>query len=293
LPRTQGSLFLNPASGVKLARTADALARAAGEAGLEVLRLTRDLDVTQAVRDRLARGVKLFVAAGGDGTVNSVIQALAHTDARLAVVPLGTYNHFARDLNIPLGWRQALRVALSGTTRQIDSARVNERVFVNNVSIGLYPEMLARRKERGRRYSRWKARLYAFYGTMQKYPHVTLAIETEHHHELVRTHVFMVSNNSYDLSRIGVQAARSILDEGRLSVYWLPHLPRVKLMKFVAHYLAGRVREAPGFRSFRTARMKVQSSRPLLRAGVDGELFTFSTPLTILIAPQSLNVKVP
>jgi diacylglycerol kinase family enzyme len=61
----------------------------------------------------------------------------------------------------------------------------------------------------------------------------------------------------------------------------------------VAHYLAGRVHETPGFRSFRTARMKVQSSRKFLRAGVDGELFTFSTPLMVTIAPKSLNVKVP
>jgi diacylglycerol kinase family enzyme len=274
-------------------RQTAALERVAAEAGLEVVLLNREVDVTKAVRERMDRGTKLFIAAGGDGTVNSVIQALVRTDATLGVVPFGTYNHFARDLNIPLDWRQALQIALTGGTRQVDSARVNERVFVNNVSIGLYPELVARREEHGRDYSRWKARLYAFYGTMRKYPHVTLNIETEHHQEVIRTHIFMVSNNSYDLSRLGVEAARNTLAEGRLSVYWVPHLPRVQLMKFVAHYLAGRVGARPGFRSFRTARMKVQSSRPFLRAGVDGELFTFSTPLMITIAPQSLNVKVP
>lgn len=285
---------MNTGSGLKADRgDAGALQEAAAEAGLEVIPLTREVDVTQAVRERMERGTKLFIAAGGDGTVNCVIQGLVRTDGKLGVIPLGTYNHFARDLNIPLDWRQALKVALTGDTLQVDSARVNERAFVNNVSIGLYPELVARREERGRDYPRWKARLYAFYGTLQKYPHVTFHIETEHHQEIVRTHVFMVSNNSYDLSRLGVEAARNTLEEGRLSVYWLPHLPRVQLMKFVAHYLAGRVSATPGFRSFRTARMRVQSSRPFLRAGVDGELFTFSTPLMITIAPKSLNVKVP
>lgn len=294
LPANTGTLIFNASSGAKLSRpVVEELQKEAADAGLEVIHLTRDLDSTQVVRERLARGKRLFVAAGGDGTVNSVVQALPNTDAILGVIPIGTYNHFARDLNIPLDWRQALKVALTGATRQVDSARVNERFFVNNVSIGLYPELVARREERGRDYPRWRARLYAFFGALRKYPHVTLAIEAEYHHQVVRTHIFMVSNNSYDLSRLGVEASRHTLEEGRLSVYWLPHVPRIQLMKFVARYLAGRVREAPGFRSFRTARLKAQSSRPVLRAGVDGELFTFNTPLTITIAPRSLNVKVP
>jgi len=102
----------------------------------------------------------------------------------------------------------------------------------------------------------------------------------------------MVSNNRYDLSRIGVEAPRERMTEGRLSVYWLPHLPRIALMKFVAHYLAGRVHATPGFRSFRTLRMKVQS-RKALHVGLDGELFQMATPMVITIVPQSLLVKVP
>jgi len=263
-----------------------------GEAGLEVVRLGRELDVPAMVRERMRDGKRLFIAAGGDGTVNCVIQALVHSDAVLGVIPMGTFNHFARDAGVPLAWREALDVALNGTTRQVDAARANDRFFVNNVAMGLYPELVARREERGREYPRWKARLYAAYATLQKYPHVTVTLETEHHQMAVRTHVLMVSNNTYDLSRIGIDAPRSTLEEGRLSVYWLPHLPRVSLMRFLAHYLAGRVHEAPGFRSFRTSRMKVHASKQHLRVGVDGELFTFHLPIVITIAPQSLLVRV-
>lgn len=266
---------------------------AAAEAHLEVIDLSRDVDITATVRDQLRRNVRIVIAAGGDGTIHHVMQGVVHTDATLGVLPVGSFNHFAKDLGIPLDWRSALDVALTGQIRQIDTGRLNDRFFVNNVSIGLYPELVARREERGRDYPRWKARMYAAYSTLRKYPHVTVVVESEFHQELIRTHVFMVSNNSYDLSRIGIEAPRTNLGEGQLSVYWLPHTPRLQLMKFVARYLAGRMREVPGFRSFRTRRMRIQSSRPHLDVGIDGEVFTMQTPLVMTIVPQSLNVRVP
>ena len=294
MPEFKGTMFLNPSSGARTTHNElAALEDSARDGGLEVIRLTRELDVGEIVRQHIQRGRALFVAAGGDGTINGVIQALVNTDAILGVIPVGTFNHFARDLGLPLDWRSALDVAISGSTRQVDAARVNERFFVNNVSMGLYPELVARREEKGRDYSRWKARAYAVIATLQKYPHVSVTVETEHHQEAVRTHILMVSNNSYDLSRIGIQTPRSTLEEGRLTIYWLPHLPRLALMRFIAHFLAGRVREAPGFRSFRTARAKMQSSRPRLSVGIDGEVFTMNTPLIITIVPKSLLVRVP
>jgi diacylglycerol kinase family enzyme len=266
---------------------------AAREAGLEVFHVATGVDVANVIRDHMRQGSKLFVAAGGDGTIHSVIQPLVNSEATLGVIPIGTFNHFARDLGLPLDWREALDIALTGSVRQVDAARVNDRFFVNNLSIGLYPELVAKREERGRDYPRWKATLYAAYKTLRKYPHVTLAIETEYHREVIRTQIFMVSNNSYDLSRIGIEAARSTLEDGRLSVYWLPHIPRSALMRFLARYLAGRVTQAPGFRSFRTTHLKVQSAKKQVRLGIDGEVFAMKPPLVITIVPKSLTVKVP
>jgi len=294
LPSFRGTLFFNPSSGVRFpAQEASDLEEKAKEAGVEFIRFAPELDVTAVTREHMRVGRRLFIAAGGDGTISAVVQPLMNTDATLGVIPVGTYNHFARDLSLPLDWRAALDIALSGTTRQIDAGRLNDRFFINNVSIGLYPELVARREERGREYPRWKARLHAVYATLRKYPHVTLAIETEYLNEIVRTHVFVISNNSYDLSRLGVEASRSTLEEGRLSVYWLPHLPRIALTRFLAHYLAGRVKAAPGFRSFRTTRLKVQSPRKRLHLGVDGEVVTMPPPLVFTIVPRALLVKVP
>jgi diacylglycerol kinase family enzyme len=290
----KATLFLNRSSGVRLPPAeAEAFEAALGEAGVEVVDLSAGIDCAQVVRDRIHRGVTLFIASGGDGTVHHVMQALVNTTAELAVIPNGTYNHFARDAGIPLDWREALEVALKGERRQVDTARINDRYFVNNVSIGLYPEVVTLRESRGRDYPRWKARLFAIYTTLRKYPHVNITVEADGRHEAVRTHVFMVSNNSYDLERVGIEAPRERLSEGRLSVYWLEHVPRWVLTRYLSRYLAGRVRTIPGFRSFRTLRMRVESPRSHLKVGVDGEVFTMSTPLVITTVPQSLVVRVP
>lgn len=289
-----GTLFLNRNAGAKLPPgDLGALRETAAGRNVEIVEISDGMDVVREVRSRLARGTNLFIAGGGDGTVHHVTQAVVHSEASLAVLPLGTYNHFARDLGIPLDWREALEVALTGASRQIDTGRVNDHFFVNNVSIGLYPELVAKREEHGRDYPRWKARLSAFYATLRKYPHVTLTVETEHRHEVLRTHVFMVSNNRYELESVGIEAARNMMTEGRLSVYWLGHTSRWGLTKFVARYAAGRVHAIPGFHSFRTVRMRVQSSRSHLRVGIDGEVFTLDTPLVITAVPQSLLVRVP
>lgn len=287
-------MFVNRGSGVRMpVEESRALEEAARERELEVVAIGPDVDISQLIRQQLREERRLFVGAGGDGTVHHVVQALVNSGATFAVIPTGTYNHFAKDIGVPLDWREALEVALTGETTQIDAARVNDRYFVNNLSIGLYPELVRKREARGRDYPRWKARVFAAYATLRHYPHVSINIESEHHQEVIRTHVFMVSNNGYDLSRIGIDAPRPTLSEGRLAIYWLPHLPRVALMKFAAHYLAGRVSQTPGFRSFRTQRVKVHSRHQRLHVGIDGEVFTLATPLTITSVPQSLLVKVP
>jgi diacylglycerol kinase family enzyme len=287
-------MFLNPSSGAKLANADLAsLEDAARDSALEVVRLTPEVNVLETIRRRMHEGQRLFVAAGGDGTINHVLQPLVHTDAHLAVIPFGTYNHFAKDLGIPLDWRAALEVALNGSSEQIDTAVVNERFFVNNLAIGLYPELVARREARGRDYPRWMANLQAAFTTLRKYRLVTVTVESDHHQEVIRTNVFMVSNNSYDLSRIGIEAPRHSLTSEQLSVYWLPHLSRLALIRFGGHYLAGQATAAAEFRSFKTKRMRVRSSHPRITIGVDGELFTCDMPLMITIVPSSLLVKVP
>lgn len=291
-----GTLFLNPSAGLRSGgQDVAALREAARGEGLEVIDVPSGspLDIPRLVRQRMSGGQRLFVAAGGDGTIHHVIQALVRSEGELAVIPFGTYNHFARDLGIPAGWRDALEVAVRGRAVSVDVGRVNESYFVNNLSLGLYPELVVHRERRGRDYPRWKARLVALYLTLRRYPHVTLVIDTPHHQEVVRTHVFMASNNTYDLSQIGIEAPRPRLSEGLLGLYWLPHVPRIRLARFACRFVAGRTRGAAGFRSFRTTRAKVSSPHGELTVGMDGEVVTLIPPLVITSVPQALAVRVP
>ena len=103
-------------------------------------------EVTELARRALTNGARAVVAGGGDGTVGSVAGALAGTDRPLGVLPLGTLNHFAKDLRIPLGLEEAARNVCEGREARVDVGEVNGQVFVNNSSLGLYPRIVRRRE---------------------------------------------------------------------------------------------------------------------------------------------------
>ncbi|HYO77052.1 MAG TPA: diacylglycerol kinase family protein, partial [Thermoanaerobaculia bacterium] len=132
-----GILFLNPRAGTFTPADESSIRTLAYENGLRVVDIQPDVDVRKTVREALDAGLKTFVVAGGDGSVHHVAQALVHTDGVLGVVPIGSVNHLARDLNIPIDdWRNALEIAVRGEIRQIDVGRVNGRYFLNSVMLG-------------------------------------------------------------------------------------------------------------------------------------------------------------
>lgn len=283
---------MNPGSGTADAERASEIRQRAAEADLDVVELVKDLDVFAEIRGRFERGEKLFVAAGGDGTINTVMQPIVGTEAELGVLPIGTWNHFARDLGVSLDWREAMETLVRGETRQIDVGRVNDHFFMNNISLGLYPEVV-RHREKLRRFGKWRAYLKASSAAMKNFPHIALSIETPHHLETVRTQVFMISVNPYDLERPGVLAPRKTLDGGHLAVYWLPDMPKPQFIRALARYLRGKMQEEGGIRSLQTTRLKVQTPDSPVRVGMDGELTHLPAPLVVSILRRGINVRAP
>src|SRR4030095_15170061 len=102
-------------------------------------------DLIEVVR-RQINGASVAVAAGGDGTVNAVAAAVIGTPTRMGVIPLGTLNHFAKDLAIPLEIERAVDTIAGGRVVAIDVGEVNGRVFVNNSSLGLYASLVQARE---------------------------------------------------------------------------------------------------------------------------------------------------
>ena len=156
-------------------------------------------------RDRRCRG------GGGDGTISTVASVLAGTGIPLGVLPLGTLNHFAKDLGIPLDLEGAVQVICAANTRAVDVAEVNGQVFVNNSSIGLYPYMVLdrerRRNEHGQ--AKWVATCWAVLRTLRYLPRRRLSIRAEGWSEPCRTPCLFVGNNEYGLAASTLGKARA------------------------------------------------------------------------------------
>ena len=112
----------------------------------EPILIEKGLDPRDAARGALGRGAKTLVAAGGDGTISAVASTLLDSEAILGVLPMATLNHFAKDLQIPLDIEDAAYLLANGAGAKIDVGEVNGRAFINNSSLGIYPQMLAWRE---------------------------------------------------------------------------------------------------------------------------------------------------
>ena len=290
----KGILFLNPRAGGFSAADESSLRTLAAESDLRVVDVHPDIDVRAVVREALTAGLRTFIVAGGDGSVHHVAQALVNTEGTLGVVPIGTVNHLARDLELPVDdWRAAFEVALRGSVRQIDVGRVNGRFFINSVMLGIYPTISHFRERFRSMHSRWAAYLKAMRLALHHFPHVTLVVELDGRVETFRTQMFVVAVNAYDLSQVGMVSPKTTFTDGRLSIYSLSFMNRTQFVRAAAKYFRGKIGDVPGFRSVRTTQLRVDTGRRRLRVSLDGELIEMQTPLQIAAVPSSLLVRAP
>jgi diacylglycerol kinase family enzyme len=294
MPNLKGVLFLNPRAGTFGDGNEARLRELAHENGLRVVEITPEIDVRVAVRDALDAGLRSFVVAGGDGSVHHVAQALVGTEGILGVVPVGTVNHLARDLDVPIDdWEAAFEIAVRGEIRQIDVGRVGSRYFLNSVMLGMYPTISEYRERFRSMHSRWRAYFKAVRLALRHFPHVTLVIEHDGQIETLRTQMFVVAVNSYDLTQSGIVSPKTSFTDGRLSMYSLSFMSRLQFVRAAAKYFRGKIADVEGFRRVRTAQMRVDTGRHKLRVALDGELVDLQTPLQIAAVPASLLVRAP
>jgi diacylglycerol kinase family enzyme len=239
---------------------------------------------------RLARdsNVGAVVAAGGDGTVSAVAAGLVGTDVALGVIPLGTLNHFAKDLGVKDA-DSAIATIASGVTKRIDVGEVNGRVFINNSSIGLYPEIVVARDATRRRHGRnkWLAMLVAAWRTLLRFPLLHVAIALAGGVLSARTPFVWIGNNEYALGMRAV-GSRQRLDGGQLSVYTIRSTSRWKM--FVAMMRALFRRRDPELETRLVDRADIVTNKRRLEVAVDGEVVRMAPPLTYRSRPGALVV---
>ena len=167
------------------------------------------------------------VAGGGDGTVNAVAGALVGADTALGVLPMGTLNHFAKDVGIPLGLEAAVRNIFTGQINKVDVGEVNGRVFVNNSGIGLYPRIVRQREEQQRRgYAKWAAFLLAVASVLRRYSPVRVKLSVDETETLARRTPFLfVGNNKYELRGLEIGARASLEFRPAMGVHGVSHRP--------------------------------------------------------------------
>ncbi len=249
-------------------------------------------EVTKEVRAAAGEG-DVVVAAGGDGTVSGVAGVLAGGDTPLGVLPMGTLNHFAKDLRIPMDLGGAAKIIAGGHVARVDVGRVNGRVFVNNSSLGVYSEALLERDAARRRQGvgKWQAMAVAALKTFWRAPMVHVRLEANGDSRELKTPLVFVGNNRYrlDLLRIG---GRDRLDEGVLALYVATTSTRWGMLKLMARAMVGRLEQSRDFETLVSREVTISRRKETLVAA-DGELERMEPPLKYESWPGALKVIVP
>jgi diacylglycerol kinase family enzyme len=261
----------------------------------------RGADIPHAAQRLVAQALAqggVVVAAGGDGTLNAVAQAAHDAGCPMGVLPQGTFNYFGRTHGIPQDTAEAVRALLGARVEPVQVGLVNERVFLVNASLGLYPELLEDREVYKQRFGRHRGvALIALMATLLR-EHRMLRLRIEHGGAVrdVRTATLFVGNNRLQLQQVGLPEARAI-DQGRVAAVMLKPTGSWGLLRLLWSARSGTLSQADELESFQFQRMSVRPWLPYgkrrVKVATDGEVCHMRTPLEFRVSPKPLYLLKP
>jgi YegS/Rv2252/BmrU family lipid kinase len=235
----------------------------------------------------------VVAAGGGDGTINTVASHLIDSEKILGVLPLGTLNHFAKDLKIPTELDLAAQTILSGDVAKVDVGEVNGRIFLNNSSLGLYPTIVREREKKQKLGAgKWPAFLWAAVAAFRRFPFLDVQLSADGKEFRRRTPFVFIGNNEYLMERFSI-GGRECLDKGQLSVYIGHRTGRWGLLRLALRALFGHLSNDKDFLALCTTEVTIQTRHKHLRIAFDGEVDVMKTPLNYRVIPGALRVMVP
>lgn len=236
----------------------------------------------------------VIVAAGGDGTLNAVASQLLHQDIPMGIIPLGTFNYVARVLNIPIDVMQAASVIAEGVTRKIHVAKINDQIYLNNASLGLYPLFIKKRELYNQKFGRFPLHAYTsgLDVLIRDRKELKLEIEVDQKRYPVKTPLLFFGNNQLQLADMNLKIAKCA-EMGEVAGVILAKSDKVTLFKTLFQLIRGKLDQAADVYSFSGDQVVVYSSKPKLTVAVDGEIVQIDTPLKCYVERQALSIMVP
>ena len=285
-------LLVNPRSGGARPSAAD-LREAARERGIEAQEIGAG-SVAELARAAAERGAAALGIAGGDGSLGPVAQVALEHDLPFVCVPFGTRNHFARDLGLDCDDPLATLAAFQGAERGVDVGIVNGRVFMNNVSLGVYASLVHDPNHRTKnRLVALLRMLPAAAGRGRRPLDLTFEREDAPTTERRSALLLLVGNNDYRLATLADFGDRPRLDAGHLHIYVLEAVGRQRLVALLARAATGRLEGEREWEEWTTRSLRVDAPRAQVRAAIDGEPAILRAPLQFEVRPRALRVLVP
>jgi len=295
-PRTRSSrarsavLLINPKSGGGKAERFD-LAREARKRGIAAVVLARGDDLLELAEQALSDGADVIGMAGGDGSQALVATVAMRHHVPHVCIPAGTRNHFALDLGLDrddvIG---ALDAFTDGVEQRIDLARVNEHVFVNNASLGVYAQVVQSEAYRDAKLETWAQMLPELLGPGA--PAIDLSFQGPDATEVRDAPLVLVSNNPYQLTRLAGAGTRARLDSGRLGIVAARINAASDVAELVMLETVGQSQRFRGLLEWSAPQFEVRSSSPVA-VGLDGEALVLEPPLQFVSLPGALRVRLP
>ncbi|MFZ3193344.1 MAG: diacylglycerol kinase family protein [Moraxellaceae bacterium] len=255
----------------------------------------------QALQQQAERA-GVLVAAGGDGTLNTVAHRLRQAQQRtpslqsvtLGIIPLGTFNYVARALQIPLDPLQAAAVIVQGQPQSIHIGCVNQYIYLNNASIGLYPHLIQQRERDNRRFGRqrWVAALSGLTVLLRQHHRLKLRMLVDGQSEVLLTPMVFFGNNQLQLADFKLKIAECAA-QGRLAAVAMQPVSRWQMFGLIASLQLGRFEQAPAVQCYCAEQIRIDAGGSQMKLAIDGEIVTVKPPLQFQVAQNALNVMVP
>lgn len=239
-------------------------------------------------------GIDVLLVGGGDGTISTAAKALCNTDLSLAILALGTRNHFARDLGVPLEPIEAIRLLDRLQVQKIDLGEVNGHTFINNATIGFYPKIVKERDKKTQKHGwkKWRAHLAASLGVLWRLPRMRITIESKSFRAKRFTPFLFVGNNEYN-EIFSIGSSRETLRDGKLWLCMSEPLGFRSLFRLAWQLGTKGIEGAENLEVHLLAEVEVNRRKRNVTVAIDGENKKLDTPLKFKTRKKCLRVVVP